>query len=131
MKRGISFVFSVTSIALLGLILMGHIQTTRAEFEDVSISVGLDRQRTKAFGNPTWVDFNNDGHLDMVSNRHGRDPNVYLNTGEGSFINIFSASGLYPVAIGTITVLPGEIMTMTATSIFLWQKGIVQIRLID
>ena len=56
MKRGMSFVFSVTSIALLGLILLGHIQTIRAEFEDVSISVRLDPQIKKAFGNPTWVD---------------------------------------------------------------------------
>ncbi|MCU7918328.1 MAG: CRTAC1 family protein [Candidatus Thiodiazotropha sp. (ex Epidulcina cf. delphinae)] len=64
---------------------------------DVSTSVGLeDNAQKKAFGNPTWIDFNNDGLLDMISSRHRYDMNVYLNTGYGTFENIFENSNLYP-----------------------------------
>jgi hypothetical protein len=67
------------------------------EFRDVSVHVGLeDNDRKKAFGNPTWVDFNNDGLLDMISSRHRYDMNVYMNTGAGNFINLFDNSNLYP-----------------------------------
>ncbi|MCU7848066.1 MAG: CRTAC1 family protein [Candidatus Thiodiazotropha sp. (ex Lucinoma kastoroae)] len=66
-------------------------------FTDVSVLVGLeDNDRKKAFGNPTWVDFNNDGLLDMISSRHRYDMNVYKNTGNGTFENMFESSGLYP-----------------------------------
>ncbi|MCU7934680.1 MAG: CRTAC1 family protein [Candidatus Thiodiazotropha sp. (ex Dulcina madagascariensis)] len=66
-------------------------------FEDVTESVGLeDNDRKATFGNPTWVDLNNDGFLDMVSSRHESEMNVYLNNRDGTFSNIFGNTGLYP-----------------------------------
>lgn len=86
-------------ITSLMLVLVLHIfgAYAIADFEDVSTAVGLeDDDKKKAFGNPTWVDFNKDGHLDMVSSRHRYDMNVYLNNGDGTFTNLFEESGLYP-----------------------------------
>lgn len=82
-------------IFILALQVMGG--QPRADFEDVSESVGLeDNDQKKAFGNSTWVDFDKDGLLDMVSSRHRYDMNVYHNNGDGTFTNLFEESGLYP-----------------------------------
>ena len=68
-----------------------------AEFEDVSAIAGVQTSASeKAFGNPAWVDLDNDGHLDLVSQRHEHNPNVYLNIGDGTFVDVYPSSGLYP-----------------------------------
>ena len=79
-------------IFILALQVMGG--QPRADFEDVSESVGLeDNDQKKAFGNSTWVDFDKDGLLDMVSSRHRYDMNVYHNNGDGTFTDVSEASG--------------------------------------
>lgn len=77
-------------------LLLGAPRVAYAAFEDVSGLVGLQQITSKSFGNPTWVDFNNDGLLDVVNSQHSFRMNVYLNRGDGSFINIARDSGLYP-----------------------------------
>ncbi len=67
-----------------------------AAFEDVSGLVGLSQGFSKTFGNPTWVDFNNDGLLDVVNSQHSNRIHVYMNRGDGTFIRVTSQSGLYP-----------------------------------
>lgn len=68
----------------------------RADFQDVSIAVGLEDTLKSSFGNPTWVDINNDGLLDMVNSQHSSLMNVYVNGGDGTFKNRATESGLYP-----------------------------------
>lgn len=84
--------FNALAISLL----ITQLSVVHADFEDVTDSKGLSPNPSKAFGNPTWVDLNNDGLLDMVSSRHQGLMNVYLNAGVGPFVNIASQSGLYP-----------------------------------
>ena len=67
-----------------------------ASFIDVTTDVGLNTSIGKTFGNATWVDVNNDGLLDVVSSRHTRRMNLYLNNGDRTFANTASQSGLYP-----------------------------------
>ena len=75
------------------------LQCAHAAYLDVTDLVGLENVLDKSFGNPTWVDFNADGLLDMVSSQHGHLMNVYLNDGNGNFLNIAAGSGLYPDGI--------------------------------
>jgi len=68
----------------------------RAAFVDVSVAAGLKNTPSKSFGNPTWVDLNKDGYLDIVSPQHALLMNVYVNNGDSTFINKAAESGLYP-----------------------------------
>lgn len=74
----------------------GSFATVSGSFVDVTSSAGLNAPPTKAFGNATWVDVNNDGLLDVVNSQHTRRMNVYSNNGDSSFTNIAPQSGLYP-----------------------------------
>jgi hypothetical protein len=49
-----------------------------------------------SFGNPLWADLNNDGYLDLISNRHNKPPKLYINDGQGGFQNRYDGSGLEP-----------------------------------
>src|SRR5215469_13555793 len=40
------------------------------QFTDVSETAGLHRDYTRAWGNPLWGDFNNDGKLDLFVPNH-------------------------------------------------------------
>ncbi|MCU7859969.1 MAG: CRTAC1 family protein [Candidatus Thiodiazotropha sp. (ex Lucinoma kastoroae)] len=81
---------------ILFFVLQAYLLQATAAFEDVSVTVGLETGDPKeSFGNPTWVDFNNDGLLDMFSTRHNHNMNVYVNRGDGTFDNIFDSSNLY------------------------------------
>ena len=81
---------------LPALVLMLADINVHAAFLDVTGSAGIGTPLSKAFGNPTWVDINNDGLLDVVSSQHTHRMNVYTNTGDGGFINTSTQSGLYP-----------------------------------
>ena len=81
---------------LPALVLMQAGFTAQAAFVDVTSSAGIGAPLSKAFGNPTWVDINNDGLLDMVSSQHTHRMNVYQNAGDGAFLNTAAQSGLYP-----------------------------------
>ncbi len=65
-----------------------------ALFENAGSSIGLEQIKKQSFGNPTWIDFNNDGFIDMVDPRHDFDPSFYINNGNGTFTNIFSQTGI-------------------------------------
>ncbi len=65
-------------------------------FTEATHSAGL-RMTGFAFGNPIWGDFDNDGNLDLfVDNHYNRGSYLYLNIGNGTFIDIRSTSGLTP-----------------------------------
>ena len=84
----------VTAIVAVALTLIA--QSTVAVFVDATDALDLDNIARKSFGNPTWVDIDDDGLLDMVSSQHTRLMNVYRNNGDGSFANVNGQSGLYP-----------------------------------
>lgn len=87
--------YLVAIIASLSLTVVA-MHSARAAFVDVSAAAGLEDDPDKAFGNPTWVDINNDGLLDMVSSQHQQLMRVYVNNGDSTFVNRVAESGLYP-----------------------------------
>ncbi|MGI8955942.1 MAG: CRTAC1 family protein [Chthoniobacterales bacterium] len=71
------------------------------QFTDVSVAAGLHRDLTRAWGNPLWGDFNNDGLLDLFVSNHeapgpdnGIYPYIYLNNGDGTFTDVVATSGI-------------------------------------
>lgn len=73
------------------------------QFTDVSVEAGLHRELTRAWGNPLWGDFNNDGLLDLFVPNHetpkgvkqgGILPYVYINNGNGTFTDVIATSGI-------------------------------------
>src|SRR6266850_2197973 len=68
------------------------------QFSDVSEQAGLHRNPTRAWGNPLWGDFNNDGLLDLLVPNHelqlSGGPYVYLSNGDGTFTDVISTSGV-------------------------------------
>ena len=71
---------------------------TAQQFSDVSEQAGLHRNPTRAWGNPLWGDFNNDGLLDLLVPNHelqlSGGPYIYLNNGNGTFTDVISTSGI-------------------------------------
>ena len=66
----------------------------RAAFVDVTDFIGFELANKKSFGNPTWVDLDSDGWLDLVIPHHGDDPNFYIGDGIGGFRNITDDTGM-------------------------------------
>ncbi|MEO8045054.1 MAG: CRTAC1 family protein [Spartobacteria bacterium] len=73
------------------------------QFTDVSVEAGLHRDLTRAWGNPLWGDYNNDGLLDLFVSNHetpkgvqegGILPYIYINSGDGTFTDVIATSGL-------------------------------------
>ncbi len=73
------------------------------QFTDVSVAAGLHRDLTRAWGNPLWGDFNNDGLLDLFLPNHetpkgvhegGILPYIYINQGDGTFKDVIATSGI-------------------------------------
>lgn len=73
------------------------------QFTDVSVAAGLHRDLTRAWGNPLWGDFNNDGLLDLFVSNHetprgvqegGILPYIYINNGDGTFTDVIATSGI-------------------------------------
>jgi hypothetical protein len=73
------------------------------QFTDVSVASGLHRDLTRAWGNPLWGDFNNDGQLDLLVSNHeapsgvnegGIYPYIYINNGDGTFTDVQETSGV-------------------------------------
>jgi len=71
------------------------------QFTDVSEAAGLHRDLTRAWGNPLWGDFNNDGKLDLFMPNHESTnvpdpvfPYIYINNGDGTFTDVQPTSGI-------------------------------------
>jgi hypothetical protein len=91
--------YKINMIQIILLFVFSQIYVVQvfADFSDVSSEAGLlAEENMSSFGNPTWVDLNNDGLLDMFSSRHNKNMNVYINNGDRTFENVFDTSNLYP-----------------------------------
>jgi hypothetical protein len=63
-------------------------------FTNVTVAAGLAETGTP-FGNPSWGDFDGDGYLDLwVDNHYNSRPYFYKNTGNGTFTDVFTSTGL-------------------------------------
>lgn len=56
--------------------------------------LNISDHRTLTWGNPTLVDFNSDGYLDIVLSNHIDTPQFYKNNGDGTFTDIFDTTGV-------------------------------------
>lgn len=62
-------------------------------FTEVTKSAGL-AEEGYTFGNPSWVDINNDGNLDLFVDNHYQSPSVlYRNNGDGTFTAFWNSGG--------------------------------------
>jgi len=94
-------------VCLFFVVAVGLCATASAQqFTDVSVAAGLHRDLTRAWGNPMWGDFNNDGRLDLLVPNHetpkgvqegGILPYVYINNGDGTFTDVIASSGIMDV----------------------------------
>jgi len=66
----------------------------QATFFDVTLEAGLDLTGKKGFGNPSWVDINDDGRLDLAAPHHSQGINFYRNLDNASFLNITDTTGV-------------------------------------
>ncbi len=63
-------------------------------FTDVTAAAGLNSVGFP-FGDPIWGDFDNDGDLDLfVDNHYNLPPYLYLDNGNGTFIDVFLNTGI-------------------------------------
>lgn len=74
--------------ALLLLLVALPLGAIAIEFQDVSAGAGLS-SRTESYG-ASWGDINNDGYPDLFANNHRTPPSMYLNRGNGTFVNVRS-----------------------------------------
>ena len=78
-------------LAVLSLLAPPAIAQT---FIDVTEVTGADVGPQTAFGNPTWVDLDADGILDLFVVNHGGVPTLLRNRGDGTFKNVRPRSGI-------------------------------------
>ncbi len=78
----------VYEMLLLGGLLISPVMYAAeiSNFTLVSQTTGISQDTMHAFGNPIWGDINNDDFLDIIVPGHGSGPDIYLNDGNGSFI---------------------------------------------
>jgi len=98
----------IALIALTGLLAAGT--AVAQQFTDVSVAAGMHRDLTRAWGNPLWGDFNNDGLLDLYMSNHetprgvhegGILPYIYINNGDGTFTDVIDSSGITEQTVDT------------------------------
>lgn len=72
-----------------------HAANETTTFSNVSTASGVDSASDQpAFGNPVWVDLNDDGLLDVFVVNHGQAPSVFENNGNETFTDIRASSGI-------------------------------------
>ncbi|WP_067146481.1 FG-GAP-like repeat-containing protein [Pseudotamlana agarivorans] len=55
------------------------------QFEDISVSAGLDKVNSIKYGGPTVADINQDGYYDFIVNNHNEETSkLYWNNGDGT-----------------------------------------------
>ncbi len=93
---------ALLAAALFGAAMLAQVSFAQ-QFTDVSEAAGLHRDYTRAWGNPLWGDFNNDGKLDLFVPNHetprgvkqgGILPYIYINNGDGTFTDVIATSGI-------------------------------------
>lgn len=119
------------SLFITLLVLLPSIIVCQVTFTDVSDSAGPGLGDGTARG-ISWVDFNNDGKLDLFVPTAGTVPNkLYMNRGDGTFIDVAPQVGLNDLA-NTITCSWADIdndgdldllTTATAAPTRLWRNN--------
>ena len=61
-------------------------------FTDVTVAAGLDKPTSTQAG--VWVDINNDGFLDLFVGNEGQPAQLFLNKGDGTFVDIAASAGV-------------------------------------
>lgn len=76
----------VVGYCCMSALIMGNIRPVGAEiaFQDRTASAGLTTLLKGGYGS-SWVDFNDDGWLDVWISNHMYQPSLYINNGDGTF----------------------------------------------
>jgi hypothetical protein len=73
-------------LAVLACTLASHAAVAQIAFTDVSQSAGV--KRTGESYGASWGDLNGDGYLDLFASNHRQQPSLYLNLGNGKFVDV-------------------------------------------
>ena len=85
-----------TTGVVLALSLAGAV-TAEPLFEEVSAEAGI--QYVGQSWGSAWGDFNGDGWYDLWTTNHGAPPHLYLNQGDGTFVDV--AASVVPAEVWT------------------------------
>src|SRR4051794_24421778 len=90
--------------AVAGFVTVFSSVSLAQQFSNVSDAAGIINMKTRSWGNPIWGDINGDGLLDLIVPKHeisnvglhrpGPPPFVYVNNGNGTFIDARATSGI-------------------------------------
>jgi len=90
--------------AVAGFVTVFSSVSLAQQFSNVSDGAGIINMKTRSWGNPIWGDINGDGLLDLIVPKHeisnvglhrpGPPPFVYVNNGNGTFIDARATSGI-------------------------------------
>lgn len=70
------------------------IKQQRIRFSDISEISNITARKFLSWGNPTVVDFDNDGYQDIVIQAHYNAPAFYRNNGDGTFSDILDKTNI-------------------------------------
>ena len=79
----------------VGCLILCSVSLAAQQFTDISTGAGLHRDLTRAWGNPLWGDFNNDGLLDLLVPNHEAPGGI---TQGGSFPTSTSTTATAPLS---------------------------------
>jgi len=92
-------------------------------FENVSEIIGFNRSGGEGLGGLAWLDYNADGHLDLlVTGGVGTSNGLFKNNGDGSFTNVTVESGI-SVFSGNASAVAGDLDNDGYPEIFMSGEG--------
>ncbi len=104
-RRHVVIIASGIFIFLIPLLLIGHFAPHKG-FVERAVSAGVPMSLSSS--GVSWTDFNNDGHLDLLSIGADHRFHLYQNNSDGTFTDITNGSGLETLPPNTVSGVFGD-----------------------